>query len=210
MATHDPRVDAYIEKSAAFAQPILKYLRACMHKHGLAISETIRWGFPHFDYQGRHFCGMAAFKAHCAFYFRSGDALPIKARSDTKAMGQFGRITALGDLPSEAALTRHIKAAMRLHDKAASTPRPARPKTPKALVIPDFFLAALKKNRKARQTFDAFSPSNKREYVEWITEAKTDTTREKRLSQALVWMAEGKPRNWKYLTRVKQEKLKRQ
>lgn len=215
MSTHDPRVDAYILRAAAFAQPILRHIRERMDRYGAEITETMRWGFPHFDYQGRIFCGMAAFKAHCAFYFHNGDALSIKARSSKahtngQAMGQFGRITAIADLPSDAALARLVKQAMQLRD-SAHIAKPATPKkTAKPLVIPDYFLAALKKNRAAQITFDAFSPSNKRDYVEWITGAKTEVTRDRRLVQALAWLAEGKVRNWKYLPKERQKQPKTQ
>ncbi|MCY7388205.1 MAG: YdeI/OmpD-associated family protein [Burkholderiales bacterium] len=198
MGTKEPRIDAYIAKSAAFARPILTHIRARMHANCPEISETIKWSMPFFDYKGAVFSNMAGFKAHCAFGFWLGDLLKIDAKAD-EAMGQFGRITSLRELPSNKEFARIIKAAMKLHDAGATLP--ARDKTAEKmeLDVPDYFLAAVKKNKKAHATFEAFSPSKKKEYVEWITEAKTDATRDKRLSQAVEWMSEGKIRNWKYL-----------
>lgn len=198
MGTKDPRVDAYIAKSAAFARPILSHLRKLVHTHCPEVTETIKWGFPHFDYRGAIFCGAAAFKEHCAFTFWLGDLLNIDAKAG-KAMGQFGRIKSLADLPSDKEFAKLIKSAMKLHDAGAKSPTRAKPAEKKELVVPDYFMAAVKKNKKAMASFEGFSPSKQREYVEWITEAKTDATRDKRLVQAVAWMAEGKVRNWKYI-----------
>ena len=197
MGTKDPRVDAYIAKSAPFAKPILTHLRKLVHANCPEVIETIKWSMPHFDYKGGIFCGMAAFKAHCTFGFWLGDLLKIETKLD-KAMGQFGCIKALADLPGEKEMAKIIKAAMKLHDDGVKPP--ARAKTEKKpLVVPDYFLAAVKKNRRAQVTFEGFVYSKKKEYVEWITEAKTEATRDKRMAQALEWMAEGKVRHWKYL-----------
>ena len=198
MGKKDPRVDAYIATSADFAQPILKHMREQMHRHCPEVEETIKWGFPHFDYQGI-LAGMAAFKAHCALGFWKGALLTIDKNS-AAAMGQFGRITSVKDLPGERELARLIKAAMVLNEEGIKSPARAKPKTEKQeLLVPDYLKSALKKNEPALATFEGFSYSNQKEYVEWITEAKTEITRGKRLAQALEWMAEGKVRNWKYL-----------
>lgn len=198
MGKKDPRIDAYIEKSAAFAQPILKQVREQMHRHCPEVEETIKWGFPHFDYQGI-FAGMAAFKAHCALGFWKGALLTIDKKSEA-AMGQFGRITSVKNLPGEREMARLSKAAMVLNDEGIKSPARAKPKAEKqALIVPDHLKTALKKNKPALATFEGFSYSNKKDYVEWITEAKTEITRDKRLAEALEWMAEGKVRNWKYL-----------
>jgi len=197
MGTTDPRFDAYIAKSAPFARPILKHVRSLMHAHCSDCSETMRWSMPFFDYKGGIFANMAAFKQHCAFGFWLGDLLKVDAKN-TKAMGDFGRITSLDDLPSDKEIARLIKAAMKLHDSGAKLPSREKPKEKKELEIPDAFLAAVKKNKKAFATFDGFTPSKKKEYVEWYVEAKTEATREKRLTQSVEWMAEGKSRNWKY------------
>jgi uncharacterized protein YdeI (YjbR/CyaY-like superfamily) len=197
MGTEDPRVDAYIAKAADFAKPILTHVRKLVHANCPEVTETIKWSMPSFEYKGGIFCGIAAFKQHCAFGFWLGDLLKIDAKAG-KAMGQFGRITSLADLPGDKTIASILKAAMKLHDAGAKPPARAKPGEKKELVVPDYFLAALKKNKKALATFDGFSYYNKKEYVEWTTEAKTDATRDKRLAQAIEWMAEGKVRNWKY------------
>jgi hypothetical protein len=198
MGSKDPRVDAYIAKSADFAKPILKHIRGQVHTHCPEVTETIKWGFPHFEYRGGIFCGTAAFKAHCTFGFWLGRLLKIDSRLE-KAMGQFGRITSLDDLPGDADFGKIVRQAMKLHDAGAKVPsRMKSTATKKELVVPPQFMAALKKNTQALATFYAFSYSKKKEYVEWFTEARTEATREKRLAQAVEWMAEGKSRNWKY------------
>ncbi len=198
MGTRDPRVDAYIAKSADFARPILIHLRDIVHTHCPEVVETIKWSMPHFDYRGRIFCNIAAFKQHCAFGFWMGDLLDIDAAAE-QAMGHFGRVASLDDLPGDKAFAKLIKQAVKLHDAGVKAPSRAKPTAEKrALGVPPAFAAAVKKNKKAWATFEAFPPSKKKDYVEWYTEAKTDATREKRLAQAIEWMAEGKARHWKY------------
>ncbi len=203
--TTDPRIDAYIEKAAAFAQPILRHIRKIVTATCPDVEETIKWGFPHFDYKGM-MCSMAAFKSHCAFNFWKSELLTINHKPDEpfeKAMGQFGRITTLKDLPSDAALVKLIKAAMKLNDAGIASPARAKKAAAKpaatALTVPDYFLAAIAKNKQALATFEGFSYSNKKEYVEWIVNAKTEATRQTRLATAIDWMAAGKIRNWKYI-----------
>ena len=198
MGSKDPRIDAYIAKSADFAKPILSHIRKLVHANCPDVSETMKWSMPFFEYKSGIFCNVAAFKQHCAFGFWLGDLLKIDAKAD-KAMGQFGRIASLADLPGDKEFASILKAAMKLHDAGAKAPSRSKPAEKKELVVPDYFLAALKKNKKALATFEGFGYSNKKEYVEWITEAKTDATRDKRLAQAVEWMAEGKVKNWKYL-----------
>jgi uncharacterized protein YdeI (YjbR/CyaY-like superfamily) len=197
MGKPDPRVDAYIAKAAPFAQPILKHLREIVHGACPDVEETIKWSMPFFDYRGS-LCHFAAFKQHCAFGFWKGKLLFGGDPLSEDAMGQFGRITSLGDLPPKKVLTAYVKQAAKLNEAGAKVAKPkAAPRAaPKA---PDDLLAALKKNRKALATYEAFSASSKREYVEWITEAKREETRAKRLADAVAWMAEGKQRNWKYM-----------
>lgn len=198
MGKRDPRVDAYIAKSAGFAQPILEHLRAVIHDGCPEAEEAIKWGMPSFLFHGRILCGIAAFKQHCALGFWGGRGLVGNEDKRDEAMGQFGRIASLGDLPSKKALIGYVKQAMKLSDeRAAAPPSPRKPPKP-APATPDDLAAALKKNKKAAATFAAFSPSCKREYVEWITEAKREETRASRIAQAVEWMAEGKQRNWKY------------
>jgi uncharacterized protein YdeI (YjbR/CyaY-like superfamily) len=198
MVTKDPRVDAYIEKSAEFARPILNHLREVVHAACPEVEETMKWSFPNFLYKGM-FCNMAAFKEHCSFGFWKSSLILEKGHVTEDAMGQFGRITRVSDLPSRKVLTGYIKAAMKLNDEGVKSPTRVKPKQPREVVVPEDLTGALNANAKARKTFDAFSPSHKREYIEWITEAKTEATRTKRLATAIEWMAEGKPRNWKYM-----------
>ena len=198
MGKHDSRVDAYIAKSADFARPILEYLRAVIHEGCPEIEEAIKWGMPSFLYHGRILCGIAAFKQHCAFGFWGGRGLVGNEDKRDDAMGQFGRIASLKDLPSKKVLVGYVKQAMKLSDeRAAAPPKPRKAPKP-APATPDDLAAALKKNKKAAVTYEAFSPSCKREYVEWISEAKREETRASRVAQAVTWMAEGKQRNWKY------------
>ncbi|HSM14866.1 MAG TPA: YdeI/OmpD-associated family protein [Thermoanaerobaculia bacterium] len=195
MGTRDPRVDAYIAKAAPFAQPILEHLRGLVHRGDPAITETIKWGMPSFEHGGI-VCHMAAFKAHVAFGFWRAGLVGSTGR-EQEAMGQFGRIATLDDLPADRTVVALVKKAAALNEKGA--PKATKPKRPKPeLPVPKDLAAALRKNAKARKTFEGFPPSHRREYVEWITEAKTDATRARRLATTLEWLAEGKPRNWKY------------
>ena len=198
MGTRDPRIDAYIEKAAPFAKPILTHLRTVVHEACPDVQETTKWSSPHFDYRGM-MCGMAAFKEHCAFgFWKASLVLDDKDAKAQEAMGHFGRITSVSDLPSKKTLTRYIKKAMALNEQDIQAPRPPkRPKKP--LAVPPYFTAALKKNKKALATYEGFTPSHQREYLEWIAEAKGEDTRERRLATAIEWMAEGKPRKWKYM-----------
>jgi uncharacterized protein YdeI (YjbR/CyaY-like superfamily) len=195
MGRRDPRVDAYIEKSADFARPILTHLRETVHAAVPDVEEAMKWSFPHFIYKGM-LCSMASFKQHCAFGFWKG-SLVLGGDGNRDGMGHMGRITTLRDLPSKKELTGYIRKAAALNDQGVKVERqPMRPRTP--VRVPPYVLAALKKNKKAKTAFDAFPPSHKREYVEWITEAKSDETRARRLTTAVEWMAKGKSRNWKY------------
>jgi uncharacterized protein YdeI (YjbR/CyaY-like superfamily) len=198
----DPRIDAYLAKSADFARPILSHLRACVHRGCPDATETIKWGMPHFEHAGAILCGMAAFKAHCTFGFWHQDMeeiLGASGKNGDTAMGSFGRITTLADLPDERTMIRFIKAAAKLNESGApGRPRATAKRTRKELAVPADLAAALKKNRTAAVTFAGFSPSHRREYIDWITGAKREETRSKRLATTLEWLAEGKSRNWKY------------
>ena len=197
MATKDPRVDAYIAKSADFAQPILTRIRNVVHAACPEVQEAIKWSFPHFTYKGM-LCSMASFKRHCALGFWKASLVLGDTAKDADAMGHFGRLTKVSELPSKKALTGYVKKAMALNDRGVKEKEPIR-RTPKTLPTPAELSAALKTNTKAQAAFDAFSPSHKHEYIEWITEAKSAETRARRLHMAVEWMAEGKPRNWKYM-----------
>jgi uncharacterized protein YdeI (YjbR/CyaY-like superfamily) len=202
MGKKDKRIDNYILKSADFAIPILNHLRELVHIACPEVEESIKWSFPHFGYKGEMMCSMASFKQHCAFGFWKAPLMKDKklmenAKGET-SMGHLGRITSLKDLPSDAKIIRYIKEAMKLNEQGIKVER-KKPQASKEFVVPDYFLNALRKNKAALNTFEAFSPSNKKEYVIWITDAKTDDTRARRIEQALKWMEEGKPRNWKYM-----------
>lgn len=201
MAKTDKRVDDYIAKAPEFARPILSALRKAVHQACPDVEETIKWRFPHFMHHGI-LCSMAAFKAHATFGFWRGGQLAEQFKElgakQQGAHGQFGRIESLDDLPKPSVLAKYIKAAVRLNEAdEAPTAKPKKKAKP-ALQIPDYFTQALSRNKKALATFENFSPSCQREYVEWIAEAKRDETRQKRIAQAVEWMAEGKRRHWKY------------
>ncbi|MGH6644719.1 MAG: YdeI/OmpD-associated family protein [Pseudoxanthomonas sp.] len=201
MVQHDPRIDAYIAQAAEFARPILSHLRAAVHAGCSDVEETIKWSHPHFLYRGRILCSMAAFKQHAAFGFFLG--APVPAGDDGKrgqAMGQFGRIEKIADLPSKKIFNDGLAQSMRSIEAGAKRPvgRHAKPKPPAD--VPDDLAAALHGNREAQAAFDAFSPGYRREYVEWVVEAKRAETRQRRIAQAVEWIAEGKTRNWKYMS----------
>lgn len=196
----DPRIDAYIARSADFARPILTYLRELVHEACPAIEENLKWRMPSFEHKGL-LCGMAAFQRHCSFGFWKHDLVvgtPVpKPQSARGGMGDFGKITQIEDLPSRSKLIAYVKKAVRLNEKGVKSTRSKPP--PKATPpIPDDFATALRRNKTAATHFRAFSPSQQREYIEWLNEAKTEATRERRLATALEWIAEGKSRNWKY------------
>ena len=195
MGRKDPRVDAYIDQAQPFARPILEQIRKAVHAGCSDVEENIKWGVPAFEYKGP-LAGMAAFKAHCTFGFWKHALLTGVGKSDNP-MNQFGRLTSVRELPPQKTLIGLVKQAARLNDAGVKLARPAR--TPKpAAKVPLDLAAALKKNKKAQAAFEAFSPSHRREYIEWITEAKQDATRQRRLATAIEWIAEGKGRNWKY------------
>lgn len=199
----DPRIDTYIANAAPFARPILKHLRELVHRGCPAATETLKWSMPHFEHAGKILCSMAAFKAHCAFGFwhkRMEQVVKTYAERADAAMGGFGRITSLQDLPDDKTMLRYVREAAKLNEATESgRPRAAATTPKKALPVPADLAAALKKNKAAAKTFDGFSPSHRKEYIEWITEAKREETRQKRVATTLEWLAEGKPRNWKYM-----------
>jgi uncharacterized protein YdeI (YjbR/CyaY-like superfamily) len=197
----DPWVDAYIAQAAPFAQPILKHLRKLVHQACPNVEETKKWIFPHFLSGGKILCSMAAFKAHATFgFWHQGmeKVLTQDGHASDEAMGLLGKITSLKELPDDRTMLRYIRTAAELNASTeAGRPR-AVGKPKRELPVPADLAAALKKNKAAAETFAKFSPSHRREYIEWITEAKREETRAKRLATTLEWLAEGKPRNWKY------------
>ena len=197
MSTRDPRVDAYIDDASDFARPILRHLREVVHAACPEVEEKMKWSFPHFDYKGM-MCSMAAFKGHCTFGFWKPELVLGEATREG-GMGQFGRITSIEELPSRKALMGYVKKAMKLNDEGVKPTRSKRPKKPKPeLDVPADLAAALKKNATARTTFEKFSASHRREYLEWIIEAKRAETRARRLATTLQWLEEGKHQNWRY------------
>jgi uncharacterized protein YdeI (YjbR/CyaY-like superfamily) len=192
----DPRVDDYIARSAPFARPILKKIRAAVHAGCPDVEETMKWSFPHFMHHGI-LCSMASFKSHCAFGFwkeMSGTQGP-----DGGTNAQFGRVTSVKDLPSRAVFLKLVREAARLNEDGLNPPPKAAPDKSKSVRAPADLLAALRNNPKARAAYDELSPSHKREYIEWITEARRSETRKQRVATAVEWMAEGRIGNWKYV-----------
>jgi uncharacterized protein YdeI (YjbR/CyaY-like superfamily) len=200
MGQKDPRVDAYIAKSADFARPILTRLRAIVHEACPDCVEEMKWSFPHFTYKGM-LASMASFTHHCAFGFWKASLVIDEDARRTDAMGHLGRLTSVADLPPRTTLIAWTKKAAALNDAGVKAPR--QPKSPrKPLRTPADLQAALKKNTKAAVVFAAFSPSKRRDYIEWITQARETRTRATRLKTAVGWIAQGKSRNWKYEKRA--------
>ena len=192
----DPRIDAYIERAAPFAQPILRHARALVHEACPEVEESIKWGMPSFSHAGGILCGMAAFKQHASFgFWRHADVVGEGEPRD--GMGSYGKMTSLDDLPPRTTLLAHLRKAMQLNEAGLKSPK-RKPAPRPAPDTPEDLAAALANNKAANATFDAFPPGCRREYIEWIVEAKRAETRTKRLAQAIEWMAEGKRRNWKY------------
>jgi uncharacterized protein YdeI (YjbR/CyaY-like superfamily) len=201
MEKKNPEVDAYIEQSAPFARPILNHLRRLVHAAHPAITETIKWSFPHFEYKGI-LCSMASFKQHCAFTFWKASILSdshgMLNQIGKTGMGHLGQLKSVADLPADEVLLDYIREAIHLNEENKKvTKAPAAGS--KDLAVPDFFQEALEENPAALQSFQSFSKSQQREYLDWLLDAKTEATRNKRLATALEWIGEGKIRNWKYV-----------
>lgn len=198
MGIKDKRVNAYIAKQPEFAKPILIHLRELFHKAHSGIDEKIKWGVPSFDYKGI-VANIAAFKEHCALVFWKAslmkDPHKIFAKEGKSGMGHLGRIKSLKDLPSDKILIQYIKEAVKLNEEGIKIPSQKGIK--KELEIPSYFKSAL--NKKAWEIFKNFSYTNKKEYIDWLNDAKTESTRMKRLETAVDWISEGKIRNWKYI-----------
>ena len=199
MGSRDPRVDAYIDKQREFAQPILSHIRDLVHALCPEVEETIKWGCPFFTYAGAPMCQMAAFKEHAAFgFWKAALIRGVRANANNggESAGNFGRLTSVKNVPSRATLAPLMKAAMQLNADGVAVPkkRVAKPEP----IVPAELQVALAGNRKAKAAFEKFPPSHRREYVEWIVEAKREETRTRRVAQAIAWMEEGKSRNWKH------------
>jgi uncharacterized protein YdeI (YjbR/CyaY-like superfamily) len=197
MTTTDKRVDTYIAKAPDYAKPILTAVRAMIHEGAPDSEETIKWGHPAFIQNGM-LCGMAAFKEYCAINFWKATLVIDPDARQTNSAGVLGKITKVKDLPPKRVFVGYVKRAVEVNASGLKVPRaPAKPKSP--LPTPKDFRQAIDKSAQARQAFESLSPSHRREYIQWITEAKQDSTRARRIAQAVEWMAEGKPRNWKYM-----------
>jgi uncharacterized protein YdeI (YjbR/CyaY-like superfamily) len=203
MPTIDPRVDAYIAKAPAYAKPILTHLRQLVHKACPGVGETIKWSMPFFDYKGSPLCVMAAFKQYCKLGFWKASLLKDKKDLlqlfEKAGMGHLENIGSLKDLPADKVLLTYIKEAATLNEEGVKLPARAKAGPKKELPVPPSLAAALKKNKKAQTAFEAFPPSHRKEYIQWITEAKTEETQTKRVKTAIEWITEGKHRNWKYM-----------
>jgi len=194
----NPLVDEYISNAQPFARPILKHIRELMHKGCPELTETMKWGMPHFEYHGV-IGSMAGFKEHAVFGFWKQDLIPGMKQyiKEKEAMGSWGRITSLEGIPPDKDIIEFVRVAAELNEKGIKSPKRA----PKPVVVnmPEDFMSSIRANKKAFETYDNFSPSNKRDYADWINDAKSDETRQQRIETAIEWMKEGKPRMWKYM-----------
>ena len=201
MGKRDKRVETYIANSAPFARPVLNHLREIVHQGCPDAEETIKWGMPFFEYKDEILCNMASFKKHCSFGFWKASILSdpdhILELVGKTSMGSLGQLTDLSDLPPNRILIKYIKAAAKLNKEGVKVAQKSTAK--KELQVPEYFAKAIARNKRALKTFNSFSNTNRKEYVEWVTGAKTEETRSKRLDTAIEWLAEGKIRNWKYL-----------
>lgn len=193
----DPRVDAYIAAAPAFARPILRWCRERVHAACPDVAESIKWGRPFFSYRGRPLANVSAFTAHASFGFWNRAAAPTGREGE--AMGQYGRLTSLNDLPPAEEVEAKVRAAATLIDAGTTRPRTAAPKPD--LPVPPALADALAQDDAAAAVFAGFPPSARRDYCEWIGEAKRPETRDRRVTEAIGWIREGKRRNWKYESR---------
>lgn len=204
MSSKDKRIDAYINKAQPFAIPVLKKLRELIHEGIPEVEETIKWGMPFFEYKGP-VCNFASFKQHASFGFwkfkllNDPDGhLGLNSAMGGEAMGNLGRLTSTKDLPPDRVIIGFLKQAAELNEKGIKVV-PKKKKPAEDIEVPDYFLKVLQKNKAAEKVFNDFSASHRKEYIEWITEAKTEVTRQKRIDTTIEWLKEGKSRNWKYM-----------
>jgi uncharacterized protein YdeI (YjbR/CyaY-like superfamily) len=204
MPRFNPQFDEYQAAASEFARPIMAHLRKLVHAQCPEVVEQIKWGIPHFDYKGEMLCIFAGYKNHCAFTFWKESLMSdarLKANPDAKAAKRFmGKLTALSDLPPDGELIAFIQEAMALNDQGVKIAprRDARPASAADIAIPDAFAEQLSRHAQTNEVFQSKSPSFRKEYIVWIADAKTDQTRQKRIDEALEWIAEGKGRFWKY------------
>jgi uncharacterized protein YdeI (YjbR/CyaY-like superfamily) len=201
MSKFNPQFDEYFAKSADFAKPILEYLRQLIHDTCPEVEEVIKWGYPHFDYKDDIICILAAYKNHCSFSLYKAELMNdpklIESVKAGKKMGYTDKVKSLSDLPSKEILVAYIKEAMLLNENGIKKIKPISEK-PKVLETPDYFNEKLATNPLAKEIFESKSPSFRKDYIVWITDAKTEATRQSRMQEALQWIAEGKGRFWKY------------
>ncbi|WP_316845505.1 YdeI/OmpD-associated family protein [Pedobacter psychrodurus] len=201
MSTFNPKFDEYIAGSADFAKPILSYLREIIHEACPEVEEIIKWGIPHFDYKGDMMCILAAYKNHCSFSLYKAELMRDQKLIDSvkagKKMGYMDKIKALSDLPDKKTLVAYIKEAMVLNETGVKKVKPVADK-PKTIEVPDYFSERLEGHPVAKEIFDSKTPSFRKDYLVWITDAKTEATRQKRIDQSLEWIAEGQGRFWQY------------
>jgi uncharacterized protein YdeI (YjbR/CyaY-like superfamily) len=198
----DPRIDSYIAGAAPFARPVLLHLRSLVHRVCPESEEAIKWRMPMFSLQGKLFCALGAFKAHCSFLIFGPEVralITADGHGSSEGMSSFGRLTSLADLPNDRQLAKYLKFAAELIAEGKSPMSRAQRKTPKpAPKVPPALASALQRHRAAATTFAGLSPSCRREYVEWIAGAKREETQARRIAQAMLWLADGKNLNWKY------------
>ena len=197
MATRDPRIDAYIAKSAEFAKPILEHLRAVVHVACPDVEETMKWSMPHFDYRGEMMCAMAAFKAHAVFGFWQGALVLGASAQRREAMGSFGRITSVKELPAKRVLVSYVRRAMALNDAGIKVTRAVRRRRAEA-VVPADLASALRRTKGALAQWRALAPGHRREYVQWVQDAKQSATRARRIATTVGQVVQGKSQNWRY------------
>lgn len=201
MKNFDPKVDEYIAKVEAFAKPVLEHWRQLIHDNCPDVTEAIKWGFPHFDYKGDFMCVIASYKNHCSLTFLKAELMSDARLKDSKALKPIqrflGKVTGLSDLPPDEEFVGMLKEAMALNEKGIKVIAPKSDK-PKVLETPDYFSEKLAGNVKAKTVYESKSDSFRKDYIIWISDAKTDATRQKRMEEAIEWIAEGKGRFWKY------------
>ena len=200
MANYNKKVDDYIAKMADFAKPILIYLREIIHSTCPDVEEDIKWGTPHYSYKGDHLVMMAGFKQHCSFSLYKAELMKDQSIRDSikagKKFGYMDKVKDLAGLPPKKILVNHIKEAMELNANGTAKPKPVKEKSTIEVVAPMEFIDALKKDKKANSIFESKSPSFRKNYIIWVADAKIDETRQKRITQSLEWIREGKDRFW--------------
>ncbi|MDN5287269.1 MAG: hypothetical protein JWR38_3543 [Mucilaginibacter sp.] len=201
MSQFNPQFDDYIAKSADFAKPIMEYIRQIIHETCPEVEEVMKWAIPHFDYKDDMMCILAAYKNHCSFSLYKAelmnDAKIIESVKAGQKMGYMDKIKSLSDLPAKETLVAYIKEAMVLNETGIKKVKPVSEK-PKVIEVPDYFSEKLAASPLAKEIFDSKSPSFRKDYLVWITDAKTEATRQKRMEQSLEWIAAGKGRFWQY------------